>query len=280
MKSSISCIYSVASLLMASSMVTSPQCVPDGLACCGISGCNYRLRHPSNASDYACCNASDPCVYPFMCGYSSAGAAAVRGNSPPTTPPLVNQLFCSDVLDQTFINGAPTPSPGLTFKYNLCIDTKSRSWRRVDAGIGDLIFNGTHLITLSTRKASCTIEAYQGDPLKAMPFTEFIIDAQATYNGTTSVDGAEADVWHAHRIAQPNERQPDASMRWYVKRPSNELVLITADIGVQPNYPQPAVVRKDFFARGNYTTTVPRSVFEKPAGVKCHVAAPRELLVV
>jgi hypothetical protein len=99
-----------------------------------------------------------------------------------------------------------------------------------------LIFNGTDLITVSDRKGTCSVQPCRGDPLKAMPFTEFTIDDNATYGGATVFDGVEVDKWQAHRPGNSVVRQPAASMHWYLGRAGvteRALLLTTADIAVQ-----------------------------------------------
>ena len=183
-------------------------------------------------------------------------------------PPTLARTFCTDKLDQTSVDGKV--SPALTFKYRLCVDTDRKSWRRSDSGVGDLIFNGTHLITISVRRGyTCSVSPpYQGDPLKAMPFTALVIDAGATPNGTTTLDGVDADVWVAHRDAVPAARQPDEFMYWYVSA-ARALVRATADVKPQGDYPQGALLTYDYFASGNFTTDVPPGTFKPPPETKC-----------
>lgn len=87
--------------------------------------------------------------------------------------------------------------------HQLCVDASRKSWKRVDAGKGTLIFNGTHLITLSESgrlKGKCTVAPTKGgDPLQAMPFTMIMVDQQASYNGSTQRDSVACDLWQHHR---------------------------------------------------------------------------------
>jgi len=179
----------------------------------------------------------------------------------------VQTTFCTDMVDTTAANGSVVPQ--LTFKYQLCVDASTKSWKRVDApGRGELIFNGTHLFSIGRK--GCNISPYAGDPLKAMPFTMLRVDEGALQNGSTVLDGIATDVWHAHRAAE-GPGVPAEEVYWYVSQKglapgtNGTLLQLKNDISSQQT-----VLTWDFDQTGNYTTNVPSGTFEPPPGTSCH----------
>jgi len=192
----------------------------------------------------------------------------IKGESSARSPLALQDRFCAAMLDTT-LDGT-TPVPSLTFQYTLCIDTKASSYKRVDPGSeyhpkGELIFNGTNLIAIGRK--GCHIGPKEGgDPTKGLPFTLLVIDEEAAMLGPGEVDGRPVTVWHHHRKASPaGDKAQD--VYWYVNA-KNELVRRTASIQ-QPSGLNATVVRQDFFARGNYTNTIPSDAFATPAGMSC-----------
>lgn len=185
---------------------------------------------------------------------------AVAKATPPPLPQL-NGEFCADMFDATFVSG--NLQPELTFNYTLCISASAKSWKRVDEGRGELIFNGTHLITLTasprTGHPECTIApSTSPDPLKGLPFTLLVIPDNAVMTGATTLDGQRTTMWQA-LVGD----SPETNLTFFS---NNENQLVRRDSTTHD--PKTTDVRNDFFARSNYTTTIPAGSFLAPSD--CH----------
>jgi hypothetical protein len=127
---------------------------------------------------------------------------------------------------------------------NLC------AWPSRAPTIGKLVFNGTHLITVSKAPrtgTTCEIQPTRSaNPLEELPFTLLDVPADATSAGAATVDGTACTEWRADNVS-------------FFVTATDELARrdAAADGGA-------TVVRNDFFARGAYSRAVPADAFATP----------------
>lgn len=194
-----------------------------------------------------------------------------QGSATPPPIPALSMELCADMYDSTLSN--ETIVPQLTFNYTLCISASKTSWSRVEtagAAKGDaLIFNGTHLITLSNSPRTgkvCTIApGTSPHPLEEPPFSLFAIPKTAIMDGATTVDGVRASVWRATVAAEG--KSPESWLSFYADA-DDQLVRresLTRDGGPDTT----TTMRNDWFARGGFTTVIPPGAFLPPSGADC-----------
>lgn len=178
----------------------------------------------------------------------SALAAADAVLAAADAVPTPSQEFCADMYDTTLSNG--TIVPQLVYNYTMCVSASKTSWTRVDPKFGKLVFNGTHLITVSKAPrtgTTCEVTPTRSaNPLEELPFTLLDVPADATSAGAATVDGTACTEWRA------------ANVSFFVTA-TDELARrdAAADGGA-------TVVRNDFFARGAYSRAVPADAFATP----------------
>ena len=187
-------------------------------------------------------------------------AAALLSLLAHAAPPTPNREFCAEMYDFTVSNGSVVEN--LVFNYTMCVSATAVSWKRVDAAKGELVFNGTHLITLSYngrlgKHCSCD-PSHTAKPLDALPFTLLSVPEDAVAQGARTVDGVDVTLWTSTEAADPVAGTPATALSFYVDG-EDRLVRRAADAADDGT-----VTVNDFVARGGYSATVPAGAFAAP----------------
>jgi len=172
--------------------------------------------------------------------------------------------FCTTMVDTVVVGNQKHPA--VQSNYSLCVDTAKRHWHRIDPRFGELIFNGTNLITISRMgrlAGHCSVGLPEAPPNPAitMPFSMLRVDQGAEKTATTN----GLTVWQHKRPATGAE--PAETMYWFVNA-AEQLVRSKCVTGVQHGVPNATVGTHDYFAAHNFTAEIPAGTFEVPA--RCH----------
>ena len=203
-----------------------------------------------------------------------------------TTSPNVVDTFCSDIVETLKINGKVER----TDSFKLCMDVKSLSWRRDDV-VGDM----TRSQIFANSNITMVYEVFFDDKMKAinctsipprspttandLPFRFAQLDALASLNATTKVDGVEALDYRHMRPAKKVGPGflPAEDMNWLISKEvtdnAQDLLQTSCVETVKGEGTSDGI--RNF--QKKYTRDIPTGTFEVPQGVKCVPAKPPKM---